>query len=453
MLACEPDNEHWPAERDLDGAASSLRLRRLFALERFAVLATVSDDQPDTFLMAFAASPDQRHLVLVSRRDTHKVEALSANPRVALMIDNCANDPTDTQDAVAVTATGHAIEVRDDEREALLELFLAKHPYLTEFASAASTAVLRIDVAHYRIVMQFENVVTWQPGESTDAGDDSGLPEGAISVVRVGEHAWHFQSPRLTDQAYDRLYIAIEHYWAGEDAAAEAGYRALIREYPEFIDAHHHLALLLSYTGRADEAYEIWYAATQLGLRHLPQPVLEGVDEIPWVMLDNRPFLRAYHALGLEYRVRGAQALALKVWERMLSMNTDDNQGIRALAMDAYLALGKDHDALELAARYPDDILPETLYGRVLAFFRIQQQREAEKALSFAVGILPLVARELAKKRHRRPREFREDRVTIGSPEEAYLYWQDAGHLWKRAPGALDFVRAYLDAHPETPKS
>ena len=210
----------------------------------------------------------------------------------------------------------------------------------------------------------------------------------------------------------------------------------------------YHLALLLSYTGRTDEAYDIWYAATQLGLQHLPEAVLKGEEEIPWVFIDNRPFLRAYHALGLEYRMRDAHTLALKVWERMLAMNSDDNQGIRMLAMDAYLTLGKDRDALNLAAAYSDDGTPELLYGRVLALFRLEQQREAEQALARAVQVLPRVAQELAKRRHRKPRDFREDIVSIGSPEQAYLYWQDSGFLWKATPGALEFVRAHLEARP-----
>jgi tetratricopeptide (TPR) repeat protein len=453
MVVCESDSEQGDTDPNLDAPGSAALLQRVFAVQRFAVLATATNDQPDTFLMAFAASHNLRQLILVSRRGAHKVTHINANPRVALMVNTGSNEGLDTEQAIAITAIGYAFELEGKEREECLELFLARHPYLVDFASATDAAVLCIDVAHYRIVSRFEHSIEWHPKEPTSVdGSEPALPEGAIRVVRVGELEWEFQTPRLTDEAYDRLHAAIEHYWAGEDVTAEATYRALIRDYPEFIDAHHHLALLLSYTGRTDEAYDIWHAATQLGLQHLPEPVLKGEEEIPWVFIDNRPFLRAYHALGLEYRMREAHTLALKVWQRMLSMNSDDNQGIRALAMEAYLTLGKDRDALNLAANYPDDGMPEILYGRVLALLRLEQQREAEQALGHAIQVLPRVAQELAKKRHRKPRELREEVVSIGSPEQAYIYWQESGFLWKMTPGALEFIRAYLETHPRAIK-
>jgi tetratricopeptide (TPR) repeat protein len=449
MRACEQDTQPSP-----EGPSSAALLRRIFAQERFAVLATASNDQPETFLMAFAATHDLQQFVLMSRRGTHKIEQINANPRVALLITTCTNEPTDLEGAVAVTATGYAFEVQESERDDFAKLYLARHPYMAEFVSAPDVAVLCVDVARYHIVTQFQDAIDWQPKEPPPE-DGTGLtvPEGALSVLKIGEVEWEFQTPRLTNEAYDRLELAIEHYWSGDDSAAEAGYRALIREYPEFIDAHHHLALLLSYTGRSDEAYEIWYAVTQLGLQHLPPAVLKGSDEIPWVFIDNRPFLRAYHALGLEYRMRDAHTLALKVWKRMLKMNSDDNQGIRALAMDAYLHLGKNREALSLAESFAGDGMPEILYGRVLALFRLEQLAEAEEALALAARVLPRVAQELAKKRHRKPRDLREDAAAIGSPEQAYLYWQDSGPLWKATPGALDFVRAYVEAHPEATKS
>ncbi len=453
MASSEPNTEYRHTESNLGRASSAALLRRIFARERFAVLATATNDQPETFLMAFAATDDLQQLVMVSRRNTHKVDQLIANPRVALMVNTCTNEPSDTEEAVAVTATGYAFEVQAAQREDLVEIYVAKHPYLADFVSAADATILCIDVAHYRIVMQFQNVLDWQPkAPLPPIGSEEALPEGALSVVKVGEFEWEFQTPRLQADAYSRLDSAIEHYWAGEDVAAEAGYRALIRDYPEFIDAHHHLALLLSYTGRADEAFEIWDTASQLGLQHLPQSVLKGDDQIPWVFIDNRPFLRVYHALGLEHRMRGADTAALEMWETLLSMNSDDNQGIRALAIDSYLNVGRDEDALSLATRYPDVTLPQTLYGRVLALYRLDRQPEAEEALAFAAKHLPRVAQELAKKRHRKPRDLREDSVIIGSPEQAYLYWQDSGALWKESPGALDFIRSYLEGHPEVLK-
>ena len=44
------------------------------------------------------------------------------------------------------------------------------------------------------------------------------------------------------------------------------------------------------------------------------------------------------------------------------------------------------------------------------------------EALVLAVDNLPLVAQELVKERHRKPKGLRLDRVALWSPEQAYLY-------------------------------
>lgn len=451
MVSCEPEDNPFIQESGMQEGGAVVW--RVCALERYAVLATVSNDQPYTSLMAFAATRDLRSLVLVTRRDSHKHENLAENAKAALLIENCTNDPSDTQDAVAITAIGEIEEAIGEERQQLLELFLTKHPYLADFAAGFGVAVLQMLVSRYQIVSQFETVKYWIPTvHGEDLAVTTELPEGAINVVHAGEHSWRFDFPRLTEAAYDQLHSAIALYWEGRDAEAEASLRNLIRRYPEFIDALHHLALLLNYTGRTEEAYKIWQDATLMGLECLPESVITDKDEIPWLFLENRPFLRAYHALGLELRARDVKRLAAKIWERMLSMNPNDNQGIRALAIEAYLSLGEDQKALTVTEHYLDDVMPDTLYGRVLALYRLGQEVAAEEALAVAMHRLPRVAHEIAKKRHRKPRDLREDRVVIGSAEEAYLYWQDAGHLWKQTPGAPDFVRDYLEAHSKIAK-
>lgn len=66
---------------------------------------------------------------------------------------------------------------------------------------------------------------------------------------------------------------------------------------------------------------------------------------------------------------------------------------------------------------------------------------EADEALAEAVQWLPLVARELTKKRHPRPRGLDPRRVTVGGADQAYYYWEDQGQHWKNTPGAISWVR------------
>jgi tetratricopeptide (TPR) repeat protein len=165
-------------------------------------------------------------------------------------------------------------------------------------------------------------------------------------------------------------------------------------------------------------------------------------------MIDNRPFLRAYHGLALEILERGEVEQALEVFLRLLAWNPNDNKGIRSLAVDCYFRLGKPEGALEICERFPGDGMEALLYGRPLALVQLGEVERARAALAEAVEYLPLVARELVKKWHRRPKDMRPNRITLGGEDQAYLYWKEQGRYWEETPGALDLLREVLDDLP-----
>ena len=136
-------------------------LRDLFLTQRFAVLATDEHGQPFASLMAFAASEDLRHIVVLTDRATRKFANLKANPRVALLIDDRENKGSDTQESVAVTAVGEAREMAPTEGAPLLELSLAPPPYLADFAASPGCAVIRVKVKSYLLVSRFQKVIEW----------------------------------------------------------------------------------------------------------------------------------------------------------------------------------------------------------------------------------------------------------------------------------------------------
>jgi heme iron utilization protein len=133
-------------------------LHNLVETQRSAALATQEGGQPYLSLMAFAATPDLRRLVMATDRHTRKYANLVAEPRVALLIDNRSNVPADTEEAVAVTVLGRAAEATPEEREDLLPLFLAKHPHLAAFATSPTCALIVVRVSAYLVVQRFQEV-------------------------------------------------------------------------------------------------------------------------------------------------------------------------------------------------------------------------------------------------------------------------------------------------------
>jgi tetratricopeptide (TPR) repeat protein len=268
--------------------------------------------------------------------------------------------------------------------------------------------------------------------------------EKLLAIERAGENMWTFTFPRLTWEVLEEFHEALEYWRAGYLTDAEEEYLWLLEEFPEFIDVHHHLALVLRKTDRKDEAFQVWQETVQMGLDCLPEEFEIGQDTLPWIILENRPFLRAYHGLGLEYLERGKTERALEIFEDILAMNPNDNQGVRALAIDCHFRLGHPEQVLEICDQYPNDGLEQVIYGRALALLQLGRQAEAEQALTEAVEWLPLVGEELVKKRHRRPSNLNPDYVTHGGADQAYYYWKDQGQHWENTPGAVELVRECL---------
>lgn len=135
------------------------RLKDLCASQKLAVVSTQSGGQPYASLVAFAASDDLRRIFFVTARTTRKFANLSKDPRVAVLINSSTNEEADFHEAVSITATGTAEEVKDLEREKVLTSYLLKHPYLEDFAHSPSCALIKVTAKSYYMVQNFQNVM------------------------------------------------------------------------------------------------------------------------------------------------------------------------------------------------------------------------------------------------------------------------------------------------------
>jgi nitroimidazol reductase NimA-like FMN-containing flavoprotein (pyridoxamine 5'-phosphate oxidase superfamily) len=146
-------------DRMPDTADNTLALiRQLLESQRLAVLSTQDHGQPYCHIVAIAATDDLKNLLFATTRATRKYANLMADPRVAVLVDNRKNDPSDFAEAAAATALGKAWELQGAERQSFLEVYLARHPYLEEFVAAPTCALLRIKVDRYLTVSRFQDV-------------------------------------------------------------------------------------------------------------------------------------------------------------------------------------------------------------------------------------------------------------------------------------------------------
>ena len=138
------------------------QIRDLFESQTFAVLSTQKNDQPYASLIAFATSPDLEQIIFLTPSTTRKFDNLRVNPKVAILINNSTNRSPDIYEAVSVTATGIASTVEDHKKEQYLEIFLKRHPHLSEFSKAPTTSLVSIRVNRFFMVNQFQNVIEIQ---------------------------------------------------------------------------------------------------------------------------------------------------------------------------------------------------------------------------------------------------------------------------------------------------
>lgn len=146
------------------------RIGRLVRTQPYGVLCTQSQSQPYGSLVALAATDDLTTFVFATPITTRKFRFLSECDQVALVIDSRAGTPDELMRAEAVTATGRAHVVPfGPEFDRWAGLLLERHPRLTAFVRAESTALVRIEVVRYLHVGRFQEARQWIPAELCDS--------------------------------------------------------------------------------------------------------------------------------------------------------------------------------------------------------------------------------------------------------------------------------------------
>jgi hypothetical protein len=170
--------------------------------------------------------------------------------------------------------------------------------------------------------------------------------------------------------------------------------------------------------------------------RVLSENGAEGL-KVEWGWMENRPALRLLMQL-IEIARYSAEELPLLEW-LVLTLNPNDNAGHRERLVHAYCEAGHPADALAVCNRYPNDDLPGTLYGRVLALHLLGLREDAVTALSQAVKRLPKVLKTLLAARPKTP-PLTPGLVTHCGDDEAWKYRLDSRETWEKC-SALDWLK------------
>ena len=123
----------------------------------------------------------------------------------------------------------------------------------------------------------------------------------------------------------DPILEAAELHRAGDVRSAYAVLMNLLAQDFRCLDAHAHLGNL-EFERNPEQAMLHYEMGTLIGELSLAK-TFDGV--LPWGFIDNRPYLRCLHGMGLcAWRLRDPRA-ARAVFTKMLWLNPGDNQGAR----------------------------------------------------------------------------------------------------------------------------
>ncbi|MCK5519574.1 MAG: tetratricopeptide repeat protein, partial [Candidatus Marinimicrobia bacterium] len=251
-----------------------------------------------------------------------------------------------------------------------------------------------------------------------------------------GEFIWGASRNKIFDQYYDALKTYDTDWILAE-------MEDIIYDDPEFIDAFNKIASIEIEMKNYGIALAYYETAYDIAKEVIPKN-FNGL--IPWGIIENRPYLRTLHGLGICYLLTNKLSKASRIFNKILKYNPLDNQGVRALAIESYMAQGKFKNILKICSMFNDDAMVDNIYGAVYANYYLGKRKKAEELLEIAVKYSPNVAKELLKTKHTEILNDNPGYLTMGGEDEAYDYWLRTGPYWTN-PELLAFLKSEFDKY------
>ncbi|HEY6392754.1 MAG TPA: tetratricopeptide repeat protein [Bryobacteraceae bacterium] len=153
-----------------------------------------------------------------------------------------------------------------------------------------------------------------------------------------------------------------------------------------------------------------------------------------------RPYMRAKQHLGELLAEAGKLEEAAVVFERMVELNPNDNQGMRYPLLGLYLATGQKEAAARLMSRFPDEerIMGSFAWARVLERWLAGTLDEAKAALARARKVNPFAGDYILGVREQ-PKELPQ-LYRPGEESEAQVCANELAIAWKAHPAFLEWL-------------
>jgi general stress protein 26 len=132
-------------------------IENVLKINKFAVLATESDGQPHTSLIAITPFRSIRQLVFATYRNTLKYRNITNNSKVAVLIEGGAINKS-LHKSIVITIIGHTEEISIAENEAIYQAHLKWHPELESFMLSPDCALILVIAQSFQVVNGIDDI-------------------------------------------------------------------------------------------------------------------------------------------------------------------------------------------------------------------------------------------------------------------------------------------------------
>jgi tetratricopeptide (TPR) repeat protein len=209
---------------------------------------------------------------------------------------------------------------------------------------------------------------------------------------------------------------------------------------PDCADAYVLLAEAVVSRRAALDLYAKGVAAGERALG--PEPFQRQVGHF-WGVLETRPYMRARLGLANSLWSAGRRDEAIAHLQDMLRLNPNDNQGVRYTLAGFLFREDRDDELARLLAKFGQDTLAMWAYNRALLAFRQEGDTENARILLQAAIRSNRHVPEYLLQRKTLPAQS-PDHYSPGDDTEARVYAEGNMAAWRDTPGAIAWLRAYL---------